>query len=362
MIIDTASPSNMVRVFGFGWPDILRIRGSVVLLTLPGTCMMTAYSVGIGFLIQNYEYLSIQISVMTTVSLVLSLLLVFRTNSAYDRFWEGRKIWQDLKVTSRNMIRSFWCCIMEQSTDDSARKRQAMKDMAAFVISIKHYLRGEDSIEQAEYDGLLSTEFRVAFATRGAGFGYGTIPRDNDSTTQQPSPGSPSPREGWERPDDISLPHLLLYELQKYVEHVQDNHQVHLQYYASMLGSIGTLSSLLGGCERILSTPIPLAYRIHLRQALYLYLLVLPWALASMGLAKTVILQFVISFMMIGIDSISREIQNPFGYDANDLPLDAYCDAVLSELNYALQHRSPKGLQRIDSTVSGTIAAGKASR
>ncbi|KAJ2381954.1 hypothetical protein GGI23_007470, partial [Coemansia sp. RSA 2559] len=54
MIIDTASPSNIVRAFGFGWPDILRIRGSVVFLALPGTCAMTAYAVGIAFLVQKY--------------------------------------------------------------------------------------------------------------------------------------------------------------------------------------------------------------------------------------------------------------------------------------------------------------------
>ncbi|KAJ1736672.1 hypothetical protein H4217_002116 [Coemansia sp. RSA 1939] len=346
MIIDTARPSNVVRVLGFGWPDALRIHGSVVFLTLPGTCIMTGYAVGIGFLIQKYEYLAIQLTVMTMVSLVLSLLLVFRTNSAYDRYWEGRKIWQEIKVMSRSIIRSFWCCVMEKSTDDSAQKLQALKNVAAFVISIKHYLRGEDGIEHADYDGLLSPEFRVAFATQGAGFGYGAIPRT--------SVGSQQAREGWERPDELSLPHMLLYELQKFVESIQDNHQIHLQYYASLLASINTLSSLLGSCERILSTPIPMAYRIHLSHALYMYLLVLPWALASMGLAKTVILQFVVSFMMIGIDSISREIQNPFGYDANDLPLDAYCDAVLAELSYALKHRSPKALQRAESTYSNS--------
>ncbi|KAJ2507928.1 hypothetical protein GGI11_006224, partial [Coemansia sp. RSA 2049] len=47
-------------------------------------------------------------------------------------------------------------------------------------------------------------------------------------------------------------------------------------------------------------------------------------------------------------------IQNPFGYDANDLPLDAYCDAVLAELSYALKHRSPKALQRAESTYSNS--------
>ncbi|KAJ2744244.1 hypothetical protein GGI20_003143 [Coemansia sp. BCRC 34301] len=55
---------------------------------------------------------------------------------------------------------------------------------------------------------------------------------------------------------------------------------------------------------------------------------------------------------MIGIDSISREIQNPFGFDANDLPLDAYCDSILIELSYALQRRAPKSLEAIEDTLS----------
>ncbi|KAJ1803364.1 hypothetical protein LPJ75_005902, partial [Coemansia sp. RSA 2598] len=126
--------------------------------------------------------------------------------------------------------------------------------------------------------------------------------------------------------------------------YIQDNHLVQVQYYGNLLSVINSLSTLLGSCERILSTPIPLAYRIHLQHALYLYLLVLPWALDFKSVPKTVVIQFVVSFMMIGIDCISREIQNPFGYDANDLPLDDYCESILVELNFALNHCTPKAI------------------
>ncbi|KAJ1996640.1 hypothetical protein GGI04_005701 [Coemansia thaxteri] len=89
-----------------------------------------------------------------------------------------------------------------------------------------------------------------------------------------------------------------------------------------------------------------------------MYLLVLPWAIGSLGsVAKTAIVQFVVCFMMIGIDSISREIQNPFGYDANDLPLDAYCEAILTELSFALQRRAPKSLEVIEDTLTREPAA-----
>ncbi|KAJ2682048.1 hypothetical protein IWW39_006150 [Coemansia spiralis] len=241
-----------------------------------------------------------------------------------------------------------------------------MKNIAAFAISVKHYLRDEDGTEHADYDGLLSPEFRLQCATHGSGYSYGSIPVASTARLSATAPnGGPvyfaqRMNEGWERHGDIPLPSQLLFELQKFVEYVQDNKLIHVQFYASLLTTLNNLASLMGGCERILSTPIPLAYRVHLNHGLYMYLLVLPWALGGMGLAKTVIFQFIISFLMIGIDSISREIQNPFGYDSNDLPLDAYCESILVELSYALQRRAPKSLEVMEDTLSQRPAGNKA--
>ncbi|ORX72227.1 UPF0187-domain-containing protein [Linderina pennispora] len=369
MIIDTANPSNVVSGFGFEWPDALRLRGSVIRISFIYVAAMTGYGVGIAFLIQHHKDLAINMSVMSFVSLVLSLLLVFRTNSAYDRYWEGRKIWQDLKVTSRNLIRNLWCGVLENSIEDSVQKRQALKSVAAFVISVKHYLRGEDGVDYADYDGLLSPEFRLLLATNNNAYNYGAIGAGNNSPMGGSRTGLAATSatfhaqrltEGWERQGEVPLPSLLLFEMQKFGEYIMDNKLCHVPFYASMLATINTLSASLGGCERILSTPIPLAYRIHLTHTLYLYLLVLPWSLGSMGsLWKTIVLQFIISFMLIGIDSISREIQNPFGYDANDLPLDAYCDNILLELNSALSHNSPKALVSNEDTLSNhNVATG----
>ncbi|KAJ2402791.1 hypothetical protein GGF41_007516, partial [Coemansia sp. RSA 2531] len=285
----------------------------------------------------------------------------------------GRRTWQEIKVTSRNLIRSLWVGVAENSIEDSVHKRQAMKNIAAFAISVKHYLRDEDGIEHADFDGLLSPEFRLQCATHGSGYNYGSIPvissgsPDTNATRMSTAAPNGTPvyfaqriNEGWERHGDIPLPSQLLFELQKFIEYIQDNKLIHVQFYASLLTTLNNLASLMGGCERILSTPIPLAYRVHLNHGLYMYLLVLPWALGSMGLAKTIIFQFIISFLMIGIDSISREIQNPFGYDANDLPLDSYCESILVELSYALQRRAPKSLEVAENTLSQRPADNKA--
>ncbi|KAJ2601568.1 hypothetical protein H4R99_002953, partial [Coemansia sp. RSA 1722] len=87
---------------------------------------------------------------------------------------------------------------------------------------------------------------------------------------------------------------------------------------------------------------------------LYLYLLVLPWAVDYESVPKTVVIQFVVSFMMISIDCISREIQNSFGYDANDLPLDDYCESILIGLNFALNYRMPKALDTGEGTMQNS--------
>ncbi|KAJ2847613.1 hypothetical protein IWW36_003769 [Coemansia brasiliensis] len=374
MLIDRVKPDNKVEAFGFEWPSALHYRGSVLRLILLPVIIMSGYATGIAFLIRKYEYLQLPITILTPVSVVLSLLLVFRTNSAYDRYWEGRKIWQDLKVNSRTMIRNIWCSVTESSMEDHARKQQALKNIAAFMISIKHYIRGEDGLDYSDYNGLLSHEFRMQVLTQGSTFGYGSIGSTcknsrNSSTRGSTTNGGSSSElsiqqqeqgcESWRRSPEIPLPSVLLYEIQKYSEYLMDSGSIHGQMYVNMVNVSNAMGTLLGGCERILSTPIPLAYQIHLHHSLYLYLLILPWALGPLGLAKAIILQFAVSFMMVGIDAISREIQNPFGYDANDLDLDAFCEAMLVELNYALTNQSPKGIKSDTNSSNSNLAKGK---
>ena len=88
----------------------------------------------------------------------------------------------------------------------------------------------------------------------------------------------------------------------------------------------------LGSLERILRTPLPLAYSVHLVQAVWIHLLLLPVQLvANVGWWACVAIAFT-SFTLLGILRISSEIENPFGYDPNDLPLDHYCQALREEV------------------------------
>jgi putative membrane protein len=88
----------------------------------------------------------------------------------------------------------------------------------------------------------------------------------------------------------------------------------------------------LGGCERILKTPIPMAYAIHLKQLLLIYCLLLPFPLVREIGWFTGPIVALVSFTLFGIEEIGIEIENPFGRDPNDLPLDAICSTMLRNI------------------------------
>lgn len=112
--------------------------------------------------------------------------------------------------------------------------------------------------------------------------------------------------------------------------------RLHPYQLTACLETLDGLVNSLGGCERILKTPMPLAYSIHLKQLLLLYCLALPFQMvASVGWA-TPLLVGLISFAVFGIEEIGIEIENPFGNDANDLPLDAICRTMVQNIEELL--------------------------
>lgn len=107
-----------------------------------------------------------------------------------------------------------------------------------------------------------------------------------------------------------------------------------------MMIAISGLTDCLSNLERIRTSPIPFAYTIHLKQTLFLYLASLPFQLlSSMGWATIPIL-FIASFTLLGIESIGGEIENPFGYDENDLRQDDFIDTVRKELHQIMERPS----------------------
>jgi putative membrane protein len=113
-----------------------------------------------------------------------------------------------------------------------------------------------------------------------------------------------------------------------YLQKQQEKNCLNNYQLISMLKLLDNMVDSLGGCERILRTPIPLAYSIHLKQLILIYCLTLPFQVVSQLDWWTGLIVGIISFTIFGIEAIGLEIENPFGYDPNDLPLDLICQTM----------------------------------
>ncbi|NJO42509.1 MAG: hypothetical protein HC769_21190 [Cyanobacteria bacterium CRU_2_1] len=268
----------------------LQWHGSVVPVVLPRAILCGTFAAFIMLIYQVGNPIALPITASVVLNIVLGLMLVFRTNTAYERFWEGRRLWGGLNNTVRNLARNIWVNIPEKNVGDRDEKKAALYLVVAFAVAMKLYLRQESANEELKL--LLSSAQ------------YARLKQMNHP------------------PLEIAL------WLQDYLQ--QQNQRGYLTVYqvSVMQQLVNGMVDLLGGCERILKTPIPLAYAIHLKQLLLMYCLMLPFQLVKDFGWWTVPIATLISFGLLGIEEIGIEIENPFGHDANDLKLDAFCEGM----------------------------------
>jgi putative membrane protein len=275
----------------FSWLKIaFRLQGSVVPSILPlvifvggfGGFISLIYSMGFPV---AFPFLSAIVP-----SIVLGLLLVFRTNTAYERYWEGRKCWGTLIVTIRNLSRQIWIIIKTPEVQDIDEKKQVIHLLLAFAVATKLHLREED------------------------------ITPDLTSLI------SPSQHEILQSINNRPL--QIAFWIADYLNNQSARNCLNIYQVTAMHQLINSIVDVLGGCERILKTPMPLAYSIHLKQLLLLYCLALPFQMVKDLGWLTGFIVALISFTLLGIEQIGLEIENPFGHDPNDLPLDTICNTM----------------------------------
>ena len=223
-------------------------------------------------------------------SIVLGLLLVFRTNTAYDRFWEGRKLWGQLINTTRNLARHLWVAIEEKDPGDRAAKIAALQLLVAYARTTKQHLRRRPLT--ADIAALMDA--------------------DQFQTLQQLN----------NPPLEIAL------RIGQYIQAQHHRGRINTYQLVAATSHLDAMVDILGGCERIVKTPIPPAYSVHLKQLLLIYCLSLPFELVDRLGAWTGLAVATIAFTIFGIEAIGLEIENPFGNDPNDLPLDTICDTM----------------------------------
>lgn len=272
----------------------LRWKGSVVPEVLPRSLLCGLFGVLIYIFYLANVKVSLPIFGSIISNIVLGLLLVFRTNTAYERFWEGRKAWGTLVNTVRNLSRQILVAIAENEPCDRQQKIAAVKLLPAFAIALKLHLRSES----------INDELKANLST-----------------------------EQFERLKMMNHPPLeVAFWISSYLQEQSRREKLDRYQLNHMIQLLDYMVDVVGICERILRTPIPLAYSIHLKQLLMIYCLSLPFQMVSQLEWLTGPVVALISFTLLGIEEIGIQIEDPFGHDANDLPLDNICNNMLRNI------------------------------
>lgn len=283
------------------WLDhFFDIKGSLVREISVRVAVCVAWAGAVAYAHTRNIDISIPPSVHALVGTALGLLLVFRTNASYDRFWEGRKLWGGMVNETRNLVRSAAVFLAA----DRALLHRVTRWTAIFPYAAMNALRGVKGLgplAEAAPDEVANAQHpALAVATK-----------ITECLNEARSKGLIS---------DI--------------------------VFTSIDQNVQLLVDYLGGCERIRKTPLPFAYVVHLRRALFVYCLTVPFALVQQTGWVTVLETLLISYVFFGIEEIGVEIEGPFGHDDNDLPLEDICETIHKNL-YALagiDHQDPEAL------------------
>jgi len=276
----------------------LKLQGSVAPIVLPRTLVFVGFALCVSLV--DYYKPEISLKVLgdltnnVVFNLVLGLLLVFRTNTAYDRYWEGRKAWGTLVVNIRNLSRLMQIAITSPEGELQEQKAKSIKLLTAFAIATKLHLRNEE-INQ-DLDAILT-----------------------EAETQKLKEAKHIPLE------------LTLW-LGNYLQQQVQSDRIDTNYFVAMNNHLNALVEGLTSCERIIKTPLPIAYSIYLKRLILIYCIGLPFHLVIDIHWLTAIAVGLVSFILMGVEQIGNEIENPFGHDFNDLPIDAICEGIAANV------------------------------
>ena len=214
------------------------------------------------------------------LGLVISLLLVFRTNTAYDRWWEGRKLWGSLVNNSRNLAIKLSVILQ----DDAAEERTFFrKIIPAFAYALHNHLKKERTRIE-----LFETDARHP------------IFQNIDNTKHNPNQVA-----------------LLMFQ---HLDAMYRSKKIDGNQLIILNAEFQSFTEICGACERIKNTPIPYSYSVFLKKFIFFYIMTLPFGYVfSLGYYVIPVVGFIF-YVLASLELIAEEIEDPFGSDANDLP------------------------------------------
>jgi putative membrane protein len=242
---------------------------------------------------QLFEYkIPLNPTPFTLIGLALAIFLGFRNNASYDRFWEGRKLWGALLIDSRSLTRQ--AITLTNLPAHSEPVRYFTRLLIAFTYALKHQLRRTDATPDLQR----------------------LLPPDLAQAVQKVK----------------FKPIRLLQEMGLWVQQLKQEGQIDSITQVAIDQNLNQLSSIVGGCERIASTPIPYTYSVLLHRTVYMYCFLLPFGLVDSIGWMTPIMTVFVGYTFIALDAIVTEIEEPFGEEPNDLALNTISQTIETSL------------------------------
>jgi putative membrane protein len=269
----------------------------------PALLFMGVYTAVICYLVLevfHWDELKLQstTAMHSLLGIVLGLFLVFRTNSAYDRWWEGRRLWGSMVNNTRNFAFKLHAFLPK---DDIITRTFFVKMIPNFVVSVKDSLRKNVNLNHFE----------------SAGENIEEILKDVRHVPNKLS----------------SLMYNKVAEL--YSRKIITGDQLFL-----LDRELKEFSDILGGCERIKNTPIPYSYSMYIKKFIFIYIITLPFGFVTLTQYVTVLIVVLISFVIFSVELIAEEIEDPFGKDINDLPTDELSIKIRDNVEEIFEYQS----------------------
>ncbi|MCC9605788.1 bestrophin family protein [Blastopirellula sp. JC732] len=266
--------------------------------------------------------LTLGMAPFTVVGLALAIFLGFRNNAAYDRYWEGRKLWGRMV----NVCRSFTMQINTLIGDENAPsdpdgpwkpapdQRRLESLIIAYIHAFRHRLRETDP----------SDELRKRLQNDAEADAY--LAQDN-------------------------VPAAIADRIARCINHAWRSGRLNVFHVPLIHQNLTEMLAIQGGCERIKSTPIPFTYSVLTHRTVLLYCLALPCGLHDTAQWFTPLVVALTAYAFLGLDAVGDEIEQPFSTDDNDLPLlqlTTMIEINIRQLSADPQEEIPAPIQPVD--------------
>lgn len=264
-------------------------------MLLPAIIGICLFTWGIVYLAKNVWCWKFEgtIAIHSLLGFVISMLLVFRTNTAYDRWWEARKLWGGFVNHSRSFSMKVAAFV---PSDESARIKALL---ANYFFASKDFLRKQ-----------MSTK------------GWVEVPGTSLDRYTNAS----------------HIPNAILADLVKEINSLNKRGVISDIQMLMLNDELRSYAELLGGCERIRATPIPYSYSMFIKKIVFFYSMTIPFGISTTYGYWTILITAFIFYAFASLELLAEEIEDPFGNDANDLPTDEIAMKIKGNIHEILEH------------------------